>query len=237
VPFLFEESIEVSKKLDLARAIYAFHRVSYYFVAVISENVARFFECIGEQLFPIALPESVEEALRQVQKARQQLQSGASAGDLHYQQMFGEMARAAFQMALVKYEDELAAVIRHYGAEEGYPVILPAMIGSFKSWPTRPPSPRASLKSVASMRLSRRISLFNTFSSTRSTSALSFCKPTSLSWNTPNPKTLRKYGNFWRIRILPVGRFSLWQKAIPSRLKSFLGVSGGFRPGRRRPDY
>ena len=124
VPFLFEESIEVSKKLDLARAIYAFHRVSYYFVAVISENVARFFECIGEQLFPIALPESVEEALRQVQKARQQLQSGASAGDLHYQQMFGEMARAAFQMALVKYEDELAAVIRHYGAEEGYPVIL-----------------------------------------------------------------------------------------------------------------
>jgi hypothetical protein len=124
VPFLFEESIEVSKKLDVARAVYAFYRVPYYFIAVVSENVARFYECIGEHLFSVELPSSLVEALRQLQKARQQLQGSSSAIDSHYQQMFGEMARAAFQMALVKYEDELAAILSHYATAEGYPIIL-----------------------------------------------------------------------------------------------------------------
>ncbi len=124
VPFLFEESVEVSKKLNVAQALYAFYRVPYYFVAVVSENVARFYECIGEQLFSIALPASVEEALHQLQKARQKLQSNPAITDNHYQRMFLEMARASFQMALVKYEDEVAAALRHYGVEEDYPVIL-----------------------------------------------------------------------------------------------------------------
>ena len=124
IPFLFEESIEVSKKLNVAQALYAFYRVPYYFVAVVSENVARFYECINDQLFSMALPASVEEALQQLQKARQKLQSSPSLTDAHYQQMFGEMARAAFQMALVKYEDEIAAALRHYGIAEDYPVIL-----------------------------------------------------------------------------------------------------------------
>ncbi len=124
VPFLFEESIEVSKRLNVARVIYAFHRASYYFIAVVSENVARFYEYIGERLFPLALPPSLQEALNQLQKARQKLQGGPSVADQHYHQMFEEMARASFQMALVKYEDELAAALRHYSVSEGYQAIL-----------------------------------------------------------------------------------------------------------------
>ncbi len=124
VPFLFDERVEVAKKLNVADVVYAFYRIEKHFVALLSENVARFYECIGDRLFSVSTPPIVKEALHQLQKARQQLQGSAGAGDMHYQQLFGQMARSAFQMALVKYEDELATLARHYGLQEGYPIIL-----------------------------------------------------------------------------------------------------------------
>ncbi len=124
LPFQLEETIEVAKKLDPYPALYAFYRADRYFVAVIYESTTRFYEYIQGRLFALELSASLKEALEQLHKARQALQGGASSGDKRYDELFGQMARAAFQMALVKYTDLLIEYTRHYLVEEGYPVIL-----------------------------------------------------------------------------------------------------------------
>lgn len=124
LPFQLKETIEVGKKLNPYPALYAFYRADRYFVAVLSENTARFYEYIQGRLFGLDLSAELKEALEQLHKARQALQSGTPSGDKRYDELFGQMARAAYQMALVKYKDLLSEYTEYYLTKADYPVML-----------------------------------------------------------------------------------------------------------------
>lgn len=123
VPFLLPEEINVGKALKPWPAFYALHRVKTVFVGLVSENTVRWFEAIGTRLFPLPLSSEVKEALQQLHKARQNLQS-ISLDNPHYNELFAQMARSAYSMALVKYTDILREVVSFYLVQERVPVLL-----------------------------------------------------------------------------------------------------------------
>ncbi|MCS7188181.1 MAG: hypothetical protein RMJ66_04220 [Bacteroidia bacterium] len=123
LPFPLEEDISIGKNLKPYPALYALYRVQTVFVGVVSENTARWFEGVGGRLFPLPLQSSVKEALQQLHKARNQLQH-LSIEPSPYNELFSQMARASYTMALVKYADTLREVVHFYLKEEKVPVIL-----------------------------------------------------------------------------------------------------------------
>ncbi len=123
VPFLLPEEISVGKALKPWPAFYALHRVKTVFVGLVSENTVRWFEAIGTRLFSLPLSSEVKEALQQLHKARQNLQS-ISVDNPHYNELFSQMARSAYSMALVKYTDTLREVVSFYLVQERVPVLL-----------------------------------------------------------------------------------------------------------------
>ncbi|MCS7296866.1 MAG: hypothetical protein RMK19_01480 [Bacteroidia bacterium] len=123
LPFVWKEEIFIGKSLKVEPALYALYRTTTVFVALASEHTTRWFEGIGDRLFPISLPPSVKEALSQLQKARQQVQN-APADTSPYSELFTQMARSAYHMALVKYTEILRSIVLFYLHEENVPVIL-----------------------------------------------------------------------------------------------------------------
>ncbi|MEN3040667.1 MAG: hypothetical protein ABDH66_03900 [Bacteroidia bacterium] len=123
LPFVWKEDISIGKSLKVRPALYALYRTSIAFVAVVSENTTRWFESIGERLFPLSLPPEIKESLVQLQKARQQVQN-INLDTSHFGELFAQMARSAYHMALVKYTENLRNAITFYLHEEGVPVIL-----------------------------------------------------------------------------------------------------------------
>ncbi|MCS6790052.1 MAG: hypothetical protein NZ580_03640 [Bacteroidia bacterium] len=123
LPFVWEEEIHLGKSLKVGPALYALYRTHTLFVVLVSENTARLFEYVGGRLFPMALPSAVKEALHQLQKARHQMQNTFTDSP-HYSELFAQMARSSYTMALVKYEETLQQTISFYLDEERVPTLL-----------------------------------------------------------------------------------------------------------------
>jgi len=123
VPFLLPEEVHVGKTLKPWPAFYALHRVKTVLVGLVSENTTRWFEAIGTRLFALPLSPEVKEALQQLHKARQNLQN-ISIDNPHYSELFAQMARSAYSMALVKYTDLLREEVSFYLVQERVPVLL-----------------------------------------------------------------------------------------------------------------
>lgn len=123
LPFLWKEEVHIGKSLKAQPALYALYRTSVAVVMLVSENTSRWFEAIGQRLFPLSLPAEIKESLAHLQKARQQVQN-IPADTSHYGELFAQMARSAYHMALVKYTERLRQAVLHYAQEEGAPVIL-----------------------------------------------------------------------------------------------------------------
>ncbi|MCX8112367.1 MAG: hypothetical protein N3E49_04110 [Bacteroidia bacterium] len=123
LPFLWKEDINLGKSLRIQPALYALYRTSIAFVALVSEHTTRWFEAIGERLFPLSLPSHIKETLAQLQKARNQVQS-ISTDSSQYGDLFAQMARSAYHMALVKYTENLRSAVTFYLRQENVPVIL-----------------------------------------------------------------------------------------------------------------
>ncbi|MDW8088606.1 MAG: hypothetical protein RMJ49_02500 [Bacteroidia bacterium] len=123
LPFQWKEEITIGKTLKVHPALYALYRTRTVFVCLASENSARWFEGVGDRVFPLPLAESVREALAHLQKARHYFQSGPTEGG-RFEEMFSEMARAAYNVALVKYIETLRAAVAHYLELEKVPVLL-----------------------------------------------------------------------------------------------------------------
>ncbi|MCX7605870.1 MAG: hypothetical protein N2170_01220 [Bacteroidia bacterium] len=123
LPFLLEEDISVGKALKPYPALYALYRVKTVFIGVFSENTVRWFEGLGNRLFPLSIQPEVREALQQLQRARQQIQNVA-VDTPQYGELFAQMARSAYSMALVKYTDTLRQVVAYYLDVEQVPAVL-----------------------------------------------------------------------------------------------------------------
>lgn len=123
LPFALPEEIHIGKALKPYPALYALYRVKTVFIGVFSENTVRWFEWVNNRLFPIAVQPEVKEALSQLHKARQQMQQ-ISVDSPQYSELFVQMARSAYTMALVKYTDTLRSVVTFYLTEEKVPVVL-----------------------------------------------------------------------------------------------------------------
>lgn len=123
LPFSLEEEITVGKSLKPFPALYALYRVKSLCIGVISENTTRWFEAVGPRLFPLPLPNEIREALQQLHKSRQQVQNIA-VDTSQYGELFAQMARSAYSMALVKYTDILRETVAFYLQKERVPVIL-----------------------------------------------------------------------------------------------------------------
>ncbi|MEN2992422.1 MAG: hypothetical protein ABDH91_02590 [Bacteroidia bacterium] len=123
LPFQWKEEIAIGKTLKVHPALYALYRTRTVFVCLASENSARWFEGVGDQVFPLPLAESVREALAHLQKARHYFQSGPTESG-RFEEMFSEMARAAYNVALVKYIETLREAIAYYLEQEKVPVLL-----------------------------------------------------------------------------------------------------------------
>lgn len=124
LPFVWKEEISIGKSLKVHPALYALYRTSIVFVIIVSEHTTRWFESIGDRLFPVALPAHIKEALAQLQKARAQVQNTSSLDTSHYADLFAQMARSAYHMALVKYTESLRSAVLFYLKEENTPVVL-----------------------------------------------------------------------------------------------------------------
>nr|BAL57854.1 hypothetical protein HGMM_F52E02C37 [uncultured Bacteroidetes bacterium] len=123
LPFALPEEIAVGKNLKPHAALYALYKSETLFVGFVSEQTTRWFEAVGERLFPLELPPAIKEALSQLHKARHQLQS-LTVDNSHYTELFSQMARSAYSIALVKYTDALREAIRFYLEEEKVRVVL-----------------------------------------------------------------------------------------------------------------
>ncbi|MCS6894968.1 MAG: hypothetical protein NZZ60_02310 [Bacteroidia bacterium] len=123
LPFTWKEEISIGKSLKVHPALYALYRTPIAFVAVVSEHTTRWFENIGDRLFPLPLSPDIKEALSQLQKARQQVQN-TNVDSSQFGELFAQMARSAYHMALVKYTEHLRNAITFYLKHEGVPVIL-----------------------------------------------------------------------------------------------------------------
>lgn len=123
LPFDLPEDISVGKTLKPHPALYALYRTQTTFVGLVSENTARWFESIDDRLFPLALQPELKEALQQLHKARHQIQH-ISVDSPQYTELFAQMARSAYSMALVKYLDTLQSVLSYYLHTEQVPVLL-----------------------------------------------------------------------------------------------------------------
>lgn len=123
LPFALPEDISVGKSLKPYPALYALYRTQTSFVGLVSENTARWFEGIDDRLFPLAPQPELKEALHQLHKARQQIQN-IGIESPQYSELFAQMARSAYSMALVKYLDTLQSVLNYYLHEEKVPILL-----------------------------------------------------------------------------------------------------------------
>ncbi len=123
LPFALPEEISVGKALKPHAALYALYRTQTTFVGLVSENTVRWFEGLDSRLFPIPLQPELKEALQQLHKARQQVQN-LNIESPQYSELFAQMARSAYSMALVKYLDTLQSVLSYYLQEEQVPILL-----------------------------------------------------------------------------------------------------------------
>ncbi len=123
LPFALPEEISVGKALKPNPALYALYRTQATFVGLISENTARWFEGLDSRLFSMPLQSELKDALHQLHKARQQIQN-ISLESPQYSELFAQMARSAYSMALVKYLDTLQSVLSYYLQEEQVPLLL-----------------------------------------------------------------------------------------------------------------
>ncbi|MGQ9864007.1 MAG: hypothetical protein ACUVRD_05960 [Bacteroidia bacterium] len=123
LPAILEEEFSVGKRFIYLPALYYLYRKGFYWVGLLGESTARFFELIGGNLIESPLESSVKQALEQYQKAQSQL-SHATSSLNSWDELLTRLSQSSAHVFLMKYLEEVTRLISYHVLEEKYPTFL-----------------------------------------------------------------------------------------------------------------
>lgn len=123
LPGILKEEFTVGKRFICLPALYYLYRAGFYWVGLIGETNARFFEFIGGNLIESPLEDSICQALEQYQKAQSQLSHGGAPLN-SWDELLSRLSQSSAQVFLAKYLEEVTRVVSYHVLEEKYPTFL-----------------------------------------------------------------------------------------------------------------